>query len=563
LKNYKKIVDKYVNDIQSGKIISCKWVKLSVERYVKDLERDDIYFDEDAANHFLKFSSFCRHLKGDLAGQRIELAPHQIFEMWNIFGWKKQNGKRRFTRVYTEVARKNGKSAVGAIISIYLTGYDNEQGAEVYTAATTKEQARVVHDVSMGMCRKLRTDSTKQAEKIGLSGGLRTAGTIYFLDSASKCEPLASNSDKLDGLNPHGAIIDEYHAHPNTSLIEVLTSGMGSRSQPLTYIITTAGFEKQYPCYSEERKLATDVLEGKKTDDNLFTVIFTLDEDDDWKDESVWIKANPNLGVTPTMDFMRKEFTEAINKGAVKEVNFKTKNLNIWTNAALSWINDEDWMLCADELPDLSGRECYGGLDLAAKLDMNAYVLVFPPSYKGEKTWVKPYFWLPENTIERKEEIGNYRQWLADGLIRVAGIDIIDIDTMVYDILEINKQYNVKNFGFDTHRAYDGVIQGLEKEWMSGLSIRQAMVGLDSATKEIEALVRSKMLGHGGNEVLRWQIGNVEIRHLNDMIHMEKSHNERKIDGMVAMAMALTCWAALRNEEEEENIYNNRGIRTL
>ena len=560
---YKKIVDKYVKDVLSGEQIACKYVKLAVERYVKDLERTDIYFDEEAANRFLTFSSYCKHLKGDLAGQPIVLTPQQVFRMWNIFGFKKLNGKRRFTRVYQEVARKEGKSAVAAIISIYLSGYDGEQGAEVYTAATTKEQARVVHDVSMGMCRKLRADSSKQAEKIGLSGGQRTAGTIYFKDSNSKCEPLASNSDKLDGLNPHGAIIDEYHAHPDTSLIEVLTSGMGSRSQPLTYIITTAGFEKQYPCYSEERKIAVNKLEGTKQDDDYFAIIFTLDEDDDWKDESVWEKANPNIGVTPTWDFMRKEFLEATNKGAVKEVNFKTKNLNVWTNASAVWINDDDWMKCSDELPDLTGRECYGGLDLATKLDMNAYVLVFPPSYDGEKTWVLPFFWLPESTIERKRELGNYVQWERDGLIRKAGIDVIDIDTIVYDIVEINKKYNVKSFGFDTYKAYDGVIQGLDKNGIEGVSIRQAMIGMSEPTKELESLVRSKNLAHGGNDVLRWQCGNVEIRFLNDMIHMEKSHNDRKIDGMVALAMALGCWAALRNEEDIENIYSSRGIREI
>ena len=481
--------------------------------------------------------------------------------MWNIFGFKKKNGKRRFTRVYNEVARKNGKSAVAAIISIYLTGYDNEQGAEVYVAANSKEQARVVHDVAMVMCRKLRVDSSVQAEKIGLSGGHRTAGTIYFTDSNSKCEPLASNSDKLDGLNCSAITVDEFHEHPDTSLIEVLTSSMGSRSQPLTYIITTAGFEKQYPCYSEERKLAVDVLQGTKTADEYFVIIFTLDEDDDWKDRNVWEKANPNIGITPTWAFMDKEFAEAINKGAVKEVNFKTKNLNVWTNAATAWINDEDWMLCSDEIPDLTGRECYGGLDLATKLDMNAYVLVFPPSYEGEKTWVKPYFWLPENTIERKRELGNYVQWLSDDLIKVAGVDIIHIDTMVDDIANINENYKVKSFAFDAYKAFDGVVQGLDKHGVDGMSIRQAMIGMSEPTKELESLVRSKNLGHGGNEVLRWQCGNVEIRFLNDMIHMEKSHNDRKIDGMVALAMALGCWAALRNEQEIESIYSNQGIR--
>ena len=560
--NYKKIVDKYISDIQSGNVVSCKWVKLSIERHLKDLEREDIYFDEDSAIRFLKFSAFCRYTKGDLAKKkkRIEFTPQQVFRYWCLFGWKNLDDNRRYRKVYFEVARKNGKSEEAAVVCAYMLLKDSEHGAEIYTAATKHDQAKIVFDAAKEMIRKMREDSAKVRE-LTVMGVLN----VSVLTTNSKLEPISSRSEKQDGLNPHLGIIDEYHAHNSSDLLEVIQTGMGSRSQPLLFIITTAGFEKQYPCYSEERATALNVLEGLKIDDSLFTVIYTLDDGDDWRDENVWIKSNPNIGITPTWDFMRQQCQQAINQGVTKEVQFKTKNLNIWTNSSMAWISNEHFSKCKSILPELKGRECYGGLDLASTKDLNAFILLFPPTEKETKFIVKCWYWLPKATIENKKEIANYIQWERDGLIKAAGIEVTDQRQITFDIInEIAKEYNIKSFAFDRHLAYNGLIQDLKDSGLEGFEFGQGFLSMSEPTKELERLFLSGGIAHDGNKVLEWNCSNIEIS-VNPAgdIKMDKSKSKEKIDGMVALAMALGCYTALNAEPKVISVYEERGLREL
>ena len=556
---YKAIVNKYIKDVATGKVVVCEWVKLAIKRQEEDLLRNDIYFDEDAANHYLNFSAKCKYTKGDLAsqGKRIELTPQQVFRYWVMMGWKVPSGKRRFRKIYFEVARKNGKSEEAAILCAYMLIMDKEFGAEIYTAATSYKQARLVFDAAKEMLKKLSSDSDKVK-------ALTTIGkyNCAIIDTNSKLEPISSNDDKQDGLNPHFACVDEYHAHPDSNLLEVIQTGMGSRSQPILFIITTAGFEKQFPCYSQERKIATEVLLGVKKDDSLFTVIYTLDENDDWKDESTWIKANPNIGITPTWEYMRQQCQQAINQGVHKEVQFKTKNLNIWTNSSMSWISDEKWMVCDTELPDLTGRECYAGLDLASSNDMNALVLIFPPSYEGEQIWIKPYFWIPQSTIDRKSEIGNFKQWQRDGFINSSGVDVVNQKEILRDILQVCTQYQVKAIAFDRFMAYNGIIQGLQEEEVECFEFGQGFISMSQPTKELEVLTLEGKLGHGANPVLRWHMGNIEIRvDPADNIKIDKGKSREKVDGAVSLVMALGCWKAFY--DEGDSIYEERGLIIL
>ncbi|MCP4354375.1 MAG: terminase large subunit [Proteobacteria bacterium] len=557
---YKKIVNKYIKEVQSGKLIVCQWVKLSIDRHLSDLERNDIYFSEDAANRFLKFSALCKYTKGELAsqGKNVEFTPQQVYRYWVLMGWLTLDNKRRFRKVYFEVARKNGKSEEAAILCAYLLLFDKEFGAEIYTAATSYKQARLVFDAAREIIKKLSADSEKVKALVTLG-----KFNVAIIETNSKLEPISSNDDKQDGLNPHGAVVDEYHAHKDSQLLEVIQTGMGSRSQPMLFIITTAGFEKQYPCYSQERKIATEVLLGVKKDDSLFTVIYTLDEEDDWKDEKTWIKANPNIGITPTWEYMRQQCQQAINQGVHKEVQFKTKNLNIWTNSSMAWITDDKWMQCATPLPDLTGRECYAGLDLAAVSDMNAYVLVFPPLDEHEPVWILPFFWIPKSTIERKNEIGNFRQWQRDGFIKECGEDVINQKIILNDILEIHKKYDVKTFAFDRFMAYNGLIQGLQDEGIEGFEFGQGFVSMSQPTKELEVLTVSKNVAHGGNPVLRWHMGNIELRvDPADNIKIDKAKSREKVDGAVALVMALGVWKAY-DEEDGSSIYEDRGLIIL
>jgi len=556
---YKKIVEKYIKDALSGELVVCKWVKLAIDRHLNDLKREDIYFDEAAAIKFLKFSSYCKYTKGELAsqGKRIEFTPQQVFRYWCLMGWMNLNGKRRFRKVYFEVARKNGKSEEAAILCAYLLLVDKEFGAEIYTAATSYKQARLVFDAARVMLKTLGADSDKIK-------ALTTIGkfNVSVIDTNSKLEPISANDDKQDGLNPHAAIVDEYHAHQTSDLLEVIQTGMGSRSQPLLFIITTAGVEKQYPCYSEERKIATEVLLGVKIDDSLFCCIYTLDEEDDWKDETTWIKANPNIGITPTWEYMRQQCTQAINQGIHKEVQFKTKNLNIWTNSSMSWISDEKWMLCDQELPSLEGRIAWAGLDLAATSDMNAYVLIFPPSFEGEPTWIKPYFWIPKATIERKSEIGNFMQWEREGFIRSCGDEVINQKEILRDILKINKQYQVKATAFDRFLAYNGIIQGLQEEGIESFEFGQGFLSMSNPTKELSIMTLGGKIAHGGNPVLRWHMGNIEIKMDEaDNIKIDKRKSREKVDGAVALVMALGVWKAF--DEGSDSVYEDRGLIVL
>lgn len=557
---YKKIVDKYIKDVTTDKVVVCNYVKLAIKRHLSDLKRKDIYFDEADAIHFLKFSAICKYTKGELAkqGKTIEFTPQQVFRYWCLFGWKRLDGTRRFRKVYFEVARKNGKSEEAALVSAYLLLADKEHGAEVYTAATKHEQAKIVFDAAKEMILKLSQDSNKirQLVKIGRIN-------VSVLQTNSKLEPLSSRSEKQDGLNPHCGIIDEYHAHPDSDLMEVIQTGMGSRSQPLLFIITTAGFEKQYPCHAVERKTAIEILKGVKEDDTLFTVIYTLDEKDDWKDEKNWIKANPNIGITPTWEFMRQQFQQAINMGITKEVQFKTKNLNIWTDSSMSWISDENWMLCDGEIPDLTGRECYGGLDMGAVSDMNAFVLYFPPIKDEKKGYVLPFFWLPKETINNTTDIVDYWKWREEGLLREAGQSVTSKEIIERDILEIASKYNVKGFAYDRWLAQQsGLIKSLLDEGLEGFEFGQGYKSMSPAIKDLESMILKKELIHGGNPILRWQCGNVELEFdPADNVKMNKSKSRNKIDGMVSLVMALACWYALR--DVNTSVYEERGLREI
>jgi len=259
---------------------------------------------------------------------------------------------------------------------------------------------------------------------------------------------------------------------------------------------------------------------------------------------------------------MRQQCTQAINQGIHKEVQFKTKNLNIWTNSSMSWISDEKWMLCDTELPDLTGRECYGGLDLAAVSDMNAYVLIFPPSFEGEPTWIKPYFWIPKATIERKSEIGNFMQWEREGYIRSCGEEVINQKEILRDILEINKQYQVKATAFDRFLAYNGIIQGLQEEGIESFEFGQGFLSMSNPTKELSIMTLGGKIAHGGNPVLRWHMGNIEIKMDEaDNIKIDKRKSREKVDGAVALVMALGVWKAF--DEGSDSVYEERGIITL
>jgi len=535
----------YIEDVITGKELVGHLVRCAVERHLTDLEEAHergLYFDEEAAQRPIDFFRFLTHSKGAFAGKPFELEPFQKFCIWVIFGWKNEDGTRRFKYAYKEISRKNGKTTFAAGLGLYMLLGDGEQGAEIYTAATKRDQAKICFNEAKSMVQK--------------SKGLKKYITAYqnnlhIQATASKMEPLSADYDTLDGLNPHCSIVDEYHAHKNAELYNVMKSAMGAREQPLQFTITTAGFNKESPCY-KLRKTCIDILEGRKQDDTFFALIYTLDEEDDWTDPANWKKANPNLGVALKMKYLKDECNQAQNNPS-EIVNFLTKNLNIWTDASEVWIKDADWMQSANIVVDpakLIGRECYAGLDLAVTRDITALVLLFP-NEEDESFDVLPFFWVPaDNARDRAErDQVDYPTWIRDGHIFSTPGNVTDYGFIKHTILELAEKYQIRSIAYDRYNATQLVLELID-EGLTMAPFGQGFVSMSAPTKELEKLAIQGKLHHSGNPVLRWMASNVELRRdPAGNIKIDKAKSSEKVDGMVSLAMAIGEYLTLFSQE--------------
>jgi len=528
----RKKVKKYINDVLSGRRICGKLERLAVERHLADLENADklkIRFDEVAAMRCISFFSILKHSKGEFSGKRFELEPWQMFIVWVLFGWKRLDGSRRFRYAYVEVARKNGKTTFAAALSLYMMVLDGEDGAEIYTAATKRDQAKICWTEARNMVGKSPALSNKIA---------RFQSALTMESTLSKMEPLAADSDKLDGLNPHFAVVDEYHAHKTDMLYNVLKSATGARRQPMIFTITTAGFDKTSPCFLM-RRIYIDVLLGIKKQENTFVMIYSADEGDDWKDPKTWAKSNPNIGVSISAEYLEEEFKSALNRGGSEEVNFKTKNLNQWVDAPTVWIQDEKVRKCSHGTTDadLVGQTCYAGLDLASHVDINALALYFP-----ELKAVKMHYWIPEAKMEENADRVDYKTWAAEGRIFVTDGNVIDIDAQVEKITEIVRDVNCRNIAFDPAKAYHGTVQGLQKAGLNNIldEFNQSIKTMSEPTRELQRLVESAEVDLMDDPVLRWMFRNaVAVTDANDNIKLHKAKSMNKIDGLTAIINAI------------------------
>lgn len=546
----------YCHDVISGKILACSYVKLACERHVRDLETGaerGIYFDEAAADKAINFIQTLRHIKGKWASERkrITLEPWQQFIVSSVFGWKREGNIRRFSYAYVEVPRKNGKTALAAGIANYMLIADGEAGSEVYTAATTRDQARECFDAARGMMVKLSTDSAKVRSVVGIH-----QHNVHVLSTNSKMEPVSSDAGTLDGKNPHLAVIDEYHAHKTDDVYNVMKSGMGARLQPLQFTITTAGFNKNGPCYAL-RKSCIELLEGKKTDDATFCVVYTLDAGDDWKDPSVWAKANPNFNVSVYPAYIERECTQAQNMPS-QQVNFLTKNLNVWTDASDVWIPDEDFNRDQTpiELADFKGRKCYAGLDLASVSDICSLCLLFPSedNSRFDVFWKR---WIPELGAEKRSSKDGvaYVQWIDEGWIKATGGNVTDYNHIKYEVMEIAELVNLVSIAYDRFNSSQ-LVNDLTEEGITMAPFGQGFVSMNAPTRELEKLVLEGKINHGSDPVARWMMGNVELkRDPAGNIKIDKGKSSEKVDDMVALAMAIGEWLTLREEENDPFIW--------
>ena len=544
----------YTEQVRSGEILVCEYVRLAVERYYADLDRaldKGWYFDKKAAMRAIRFVEKLKHTKGEWAGQRFRLEPWQQFVLWNIFGWKNADGTRRFRYAYIEIARKNGKTALSAGVGLYMLFADGESRPEVYSAATVKDQAKICF-----------SDAVEIVKATDLKNYLTPyRNSIVYELKGGTMKPLPSDYGTHDGLNPSCGIIDEFHAHKDSGMFDVIKSAFGARRQPLMFIITTAGFDKSGVCYAY-RENVIKVLRGVNEDDSLFGIIYTLDDKSEWDDPTMWIKANPNLGVSLSADYLADQVKDAKNRPEAVR-NVMTKNVDLWVDAERTWILDDAWQKCIGMTDPayLKGCACWGGLDLSNVSDITAYVLLF---HENDRFQLLPHFWIPEEKMLekiRKENI-NYDKWVAEGYVTVTLGNVIDYDFVKADILRIVADYDLRTSAYDRWNSSQTIID-LQNEGMECNPFGQGYGSMSAPTKEFEKLVLTGKIEHFGNPVLRWMLASTLVKtDPAGNIKPDKEKSTQKIDGIVASIMALGEWMTAQ-ADDESNPYENRGLLTL
>jgi phage terminase large subunit-like protein len=550
--------EQYIDDVIAGRIVAGRWARAMCERHRRDLaaaHERGLHFDPAAGQHVIDFYRFLRHNKGEWSGQVFELEPWQQAILWIVFGWMREDGHRRFRTAYLEVCRKNGKTQMAAGVGLYLLDADGEPGAEIYTAATKRDQARIAH-----------AEATRMVKAAPLlRRRMRVVkDNINVPQTAAKFEPLGRDSDSLDGLNVHGVIADEVHAWRGRDMWDVLETATGARRQPLMLAITTAGYDRTTLCY-ELHDYTQKVLAQVVDDDTHFGVIYAIDEGDDWQDETCWAKANPNLGVSVKLDDLQRKAAKAREMPSALNA-FLRLHLNVWTQAESRWMNPDAWRACAlpVDVEGLRGRTCFGGLDLSSTTDISAFVLVFPPAGPDEPYMVLPRFWIPGESMRRRSHDDGvpYDAWVRSGWMKTTPGDVIDYDFIVAEIDELAQAYDIGEIAFDRWGATK-MIQELQSRGMEVVQFGQGFASMSAPMKELERLVLSRRIAHGGNVPLAWMIDNVVAEEdAAGNCKPSKAKSTERIDGVVAMIMALDR-ATRHDPDAAASVYDERGIRSL
>lgn len=510
-------------------------------------------YDKAKADRAVAFIQNLKHTKGKWDGKPFLLLPWQEQIVRDIFGIVRPDGKRQFRSAYIEIPKKNGKSELAAAIALYLLYGDGEASAEVYGCANDRNQASIVFDVAKRMVEKspalLRRSKIAAATK-----------RIVNYRNAGFYQVLSAETGTKHGLNISGLVFDEIHAQPNRKLYDVMTKGSGdAREQPLFFIITTAGTDKESICYELHTK-ALDIMNGRKIDNSFYPVIYGLSDEDDWNDERNWYKANPSLGYTISIDRVRDAYKDALDNPAEENV-FKQLRLNIWTNSAVAWIPDhiyERGNLKID-FSDLEGRDCYAGLDLSSTSDITAFVLVFPPRSESEKYIVLPFFWLPEETLElrcRRDHV-LYDVWQRQGYINTTEGNVIHYGFIERFIERLGEKYHIIEIAYDRWNATQ-MVQNLEDMGFTMVPFGQGFKDMSPPSKELYKLLMEGNINHGGNPVLKWMAQNVVMRQdPAGNIKPDKERSVEKIDGIVALIMGLD--RCIRSAPVT-SVYDERGI---
>lgn len=491
----------------------------------------DCTFDDEAADFAANFFRELKHVKGSqFAGKPFALEDWQTEVVRALFGWKRPDGTRRFRQMYLQIPRKNGKTTLCAGIALYLLMFDKEAGAEVYCAASTRDQAAIVFEIASGMVRQHESWPR-------IIHTLPSTKTATYRDS--KLKALAAEAGTAHGMNPHGVVFDELHVQKDRLLWEALQTGMSARRQPLLAAITTAGSDKESLCY-EQYDYACKVRDGLTEDPSFLPVVYEALPDDDWTSPEVWAKANPCLGVSKSLDYMAEHCKRA-QEIPLKENSFKQLELNIWTESDARWIGSEAWESCRGEYPEVKGMECYAGLDLGSRDDLTAFCYLFTD---GKRFFPKYKFWVPEETVRMapRSYQRQYQTWISKGLLTVTPGKATEYSYVRRDIEQVGKEYpRLKKICYDPWNAGE-TTEKLSHAGFEMIEVRQGFASMSFPMKAMEEAILNETFVHDGNPIMTWMIACTEAE-------MDAAGNTKpskklvgtkgKIDGVVATIMAM------------------------
>jgi phage terminase large subunit-like protein len=536
---------------------------LACRRHLDDLARAEAgdfpyYFDEAKADKIYTWFRYCKHVEGPKAGQPIELEPFQQFDLGCIFGWlDRETGLRRFEKAYIQEARKQGKSTLMSGLALYLMCGDGEESPNVYCAAVDKNQARIIYKAAKAMAQK----SPDIQKRLRIRDYM-----ISHVSRGGELKALSKDTKNKDGLNPSGAIIDEYHAHPTSEIYDLIWSAWGQRAQALLAIITTAGFEtNENPCY-KEYEYCKQIIQGLIANDRYFAIIRELDKDDDEHDPANWIKSNPLRASTPAgIKKLKEQHDEAFtSRDSAKIRNFRVKNLNIWVNESEnSYIGDllPAWNAAAISreafIERTRGRKCNVGIDLSKKIDLTGDAFLF--DLGDDVIGISAHGFIPDETVSKHEKTDKipYRDWIKEGWATMTEGSVTDYDaikTHIHDC-ELNFGWKVYEWLFDPYNATHLANQ-MQAAGYTTVEVRQGVQTLSEPTKLLREKVSQGKVVHDGSPLLTWCVGNAtEIQDSNENIKLSKKNasDVKRIDLLSAAINAMVRYQALQEASRDLN----------
>ena len=537
----------YALQVVNNEITACNYIKLACQKYLDWFERDDIEFRHEKADRVINFCSKLRHFTGRFNNQPFILQPFQKWIIYNIYGFYYTNTNERVIKnVWIELARKNGKTFFAAALGLYALIADGEANSEVELIANSRKQAQICFDMCSNMVAKL--DPKHKYFK-------SYRDKIKFDYTKSFLQVLSSDSGSNDGWNSYMFIADEVHAYPDSKMFDVMKSSQGMRDNPLAISITTAGLNLFSFAYTQ-RKTNIEVLYGKKEDDSQFTAIYTLDEDDDFRDESVWIKANPNLGVTVKMQYLREQVQQAKNNTAL-EISTRTKNFNQWLASSDIWISNDILLEHSQKvnLEDYKDKDlvAYVGVDLSSVSDLTSVSCMIPTP---DKIIYKIWYYLPQSVLENNSNAEQYRIWHKKGLLTLTPGNVTDYDYITNDIMKLNEIIPIQMIAYDRYNATQWSIQMTELG-MPMQPFSQSMMNFTVPTKTLERIIKMGNVIIDDNEMTRWCFGNVVLKFdWNDNCRPTKEENQQKIDGVIAMLQALGGYLSIEHYDNSILAFN-------